>query len=217
MESTALDQALEKVRFAFSKIPKPVDIPGCEHCLPKHEVDKLLATIPAELSEEVLSPYAGDVFLTVGSDADFAYFWPRILELSVRDKFFWPDPEVALGKLRLAHWEQWPDRLREPVREVIDIKFDDVVKDGDPDRIDEWLCGIGRCVPDIRPYLERLVNGATRESLLGFINANQSAYSKNKPGNSFWEDAPENSERLVQWLKSSPVKDLLSEAYGMQF
>ena len=217
MESTALDQALEKVRVAFSKIPKPVDIPGCEHCLSKAEIGELLATAPAELAEEKLSTYAADVFLTVGSDADFAYFWPRILELSVRDRFFWPDPEVALGKLRLASWEQWPDRLREPVREVIDLKFDDVIKDGDPDRIDEWLCGIGRCTPDIRPYLERLINNASRESVLGVINANQSVFSKNKPGNAFWEDAPENSERLVRWIKSGPAKELLSEAYGMQF
>ena len=211
-----LDDAIEAVYSAFSKVPRPASIPGCEHCLPPEEADVLLRTNLRDLSADQISSYASDVFLTVGDNSDFIYFWPRILELTILGKFSWPDPEVVIGKLGLARWSDWPETLSAPIQNLMDEQFDAVIEEGEPHKIDEWLCGIGRSVPDIRPYLDKIVEKASPEALIGFIHQNMDVFKKGKPDNAFWDYAPENARHLTHWMRSDPAKSLLKQMYGMQ-
>ena len=216
MADDSIQHAIDAVYSAFSHICRPQRIPGCEHCLPAEEAEILIASNQSSLSADQISSYAADVFLTVGSVEDFQYYLPRILELSVNDQFFWPNPEVALGKLGLAKWSEWPDSLSNPVRQLLNVQFERVIQGGDPDKIDEWLCGIGRCQPDIQPYLARIETLASPEALVGFILKNLDVFKNGKPANSFWDDAPENAGHLTDWMKRDPAKTFLEETYGMQ-
>lgn len=216
MTSQKIDDGIDAVYSAFTKVPRPTAIPGCEHCLPPEEAAILLETKLRDLSADQISSYASDVFLTVGDNSDFMYFWPRILELTIRDQFSWPDPEVVIGKLGLARWSDWPEDLSAPVQSLIDEQFDAILEEGEPHKVDEWLCGIGRSISDIRPYLDRIVEKASREALVGFIHQNMDVFKKGKPDNSFWADAPENAEHLTNWMRSDPAKSLLEKMYGMR-
>lgn len=216
MEQRSLDSAIEDVYLAFAETPRPAEIPGCEHCLSADEAGVLLSTPLREISEDQISAYAADVFLTVGESRDFLFFWPRIIELSVTGRFLWPDPEVVLGKLRLAAWRDWSISLHVPVQALIDVKFDLVMDQGDVEEVDSWLCGIGRCQDDVQPYLDRLVDALSREALLGFVLGNISVYDKGKLANAFWDDAPGTAQQVIIWMNSDERRALLSEEYGMR-
>ncbi len=217
MEQRNSDAAIAAVYTAFAAVPKPAEISGCEHCLPAEEVNTLLSTPLREITEGQISSYAADVFLTVGESGDFRFFWPRIIELAVMGRFLWPDPEVVLGKLRLANWRAWDNGLQLPVQALIDLKFALVLEQGNVDEIDSWLCGIGRCHDDIQPYLGKLVDVASREVLLGFALGNVSVYEKGKLTNAFWEDASVTAQQVIAWLNSDETRALLTEEYGMRF
>lgn len=217
MEQRKLDAAIADVYLAFAAVPKPDEISGCQHCLPAHEANTLLSTPLREITEGQISSYAADVFLTVGESGDFLFFWPRILELSVKGRFLWPDPEVVLGKLRLANWRSWDNDLKLTVQALIDLKFGLVLEQGDVDEIDSWLCGIGRSHDDVQPYLGQLVDVSSRDALLGFALINVSFYEKGKLTNAFWDDAPATAQQVIAWMNSDATRTLLTEEYGMRF
>lgn len=212
-----MNESIRALYEVFAVYRKPKDILACECCWSDHEMRVVLKIRLSELSEEQLSGYAGSVFLTVGSEADFKYFLPRIFELSVNDEFVWPDPEVVLGKLRLAEWDAWPEHERAAVLRVVEEKFASVLGDEDSDShtVDSWICALGRCVSDITPYLDQLLE--SRRHMLNFFNWNYEDLQKGKLSNGFWDDAPENRARVLAWLKSAEVKRLLGEEYGMMF
>ena len=172
-----------------------------------------------ELEADEIGNYAADVFLTVGSLDDFKYFLPRILELSVNERFSWPDPEVVFGKLKLADWENWPEDERTAILELINKKFSGLLEDSESDGsdVDKWVCALGRCVSDITSYLNQLLGEASKDRLLSFVEWNISALTENKLDNAFWEDAPVNAQRLLEWLNQDRIKALLAEQYGMRF
>jgi hypothetical protein len=212
-------QAIESIYEAFANYRKPRDFPACECCISNGDKKLLLDRKLRTLTADELGNYAADVFLTVGSLADFKYFLPRMIELSVKEEFSWPTPEVMLGKLKLADWYDWPEIERAPVLSLLEEKFARLLQDANTEGedIDQWICALGCCVPDITPYLEPLLHEDHESKLLGVIEWNQSLFDKGKLGSAFWKDAPDNERRVVAWLTQPRVKQLLNEKYGMVF
>jgi len=207
-------EEIRDVYKAFDSYPKPWALEACDHCWSETDKRDLLNCKMEELTPEQLGKYAFDVFLTVGEVADFKYFLPRIFEITVSDDAWYVDPEVVLAKLRLAEWSNWPQNERVAVESLLNKKFATLINDPDaegPD-IDKWICALGRCVDDISPYLELLLTEASEEKLLSFMEWNQTALTEGKLANAFW-DSPTNELRLLEWIKSEPVKALLKENY----
>jgi hypothetical protein len=217
-ENDLLNQPIQRLYQVFSKHGKPGDFPTCECCVSANDRDFLLSRKLADLTADNLSEYVADVFLTVGSMPDFKYFLPRILELSVKEEFLWPDPEVALGKLALAGWSTWPEDERSAVLDVLQHKFETLL-DGNDGRsdIDKWICALGRCVEDMLRFLDQMLEANRHEQLFRFIECNGSIFTKHKLDNPFWQDARDNERVVLEWLNQPRVRSLLSERYGMTF
>jgi len=157
------------------------------------EKSTLLTKPLRKLSADELSGYAADAFFTVGEVSDFKYFLPRILELSVRDEFQWPDAEVVTRKLWLADWLDWPKEEHSVVSDLLKAKLATLLEDPNTNgsQIDEWVCAFGRCLRDPTSFLEPLLEPQHADKLLAFIDQNGSLFTKNKLDNAFWEDARE--------------------------
>src|SRR5258705_12344668 len=97
-------------------------------------------------------------------------------------KFLWPDLEVVLGKLSLADWNRWSEIERVAILQLLDEKFAEMLEDPNSDgsHLDEWVCALGRCVKDIRPYLDKLLEESNEKKLLSFIEWNLSALTEHK-------------------------------------
>jgi hypothetical protein len=79
-------EALDSVYQTFSVKKPPRTIAACYCCIGQSEVDELLKTPLRRITSSQMSGYASSVFLTSGSELDFRYFLPRILEISIRDR-----------------------------------------------------------------------------------------------------------------------------------
>jgi hypothetical protein len=214
-----MEQLINQVYEVFGKYEKPFDFVACECCISPDEKSSLLSTPLRDLSADQLRGYAADAFFTMADVADFKYFLPRILELCVQDKFFWPYPEVVTRKLMLANWLDWPTVEQVAVSDPLEAKFDAVLNEpnNDGSEIDKWLCALGRCLPDLTPCLAPLLRSQHQDKLLALIEYNGSLFTKAKLDNPFWKDASENEQRVVRWLHQPSVTRLLSERYGMIF
>ncbi|WBA42404.1 hypothetical protein [Hymenobacter canadensis] len=122
MASTAanlsLSEALAALYATFSHQQLRQLPDACPCCITAAE-NRVLFTAPlAGLKEAQLQRYAFKAMTTWGNAADFRYFLPRLLELSLR-----PDAEIeketVFSKLELADWTSWPAAEQAAVREVL--------------------------------------------------------------------------------------------------
>lgn len=197
--TTDFDVALTELYRAFGA-PRPTDISGCPCCIDTKEICKLTSKALRDLTERELASYSASVFLTVDGK-DFRYFLPRIFELSATVGGWWPSPEVVIGKLRRANWEDWTGEQKDSVRKFLAAwleRYFSLGADGAPE-VDSILCGIGLSGDALAPYLEQIARHP--ETLQAYADLNAETFVSNGTlANPFWEEAPERGAPIVQLL-----------------
>ncbi len=200
-----LTTAIEEVYTAFADVPKPSKIEGCPHCIEDKGIETLLSKPLRLLSSEDLSEYAADVFLTVGDNADFFYFLPRILELLATQTHWWPHPEVVARAIKTSEFDSWPHSQQKSVLNYFDAILDELLgKENSGFEIDSWICAVGRLFPDISSYLNRIAEHPKR--LLEFYDVNKEELAENDLTNSFW-DVPNIQNQVVNWFNSPVIRN----------
>ena len=183
--------ALEAVYRAFST-QTPDVIEGCPCCISTRGVDVLLTTKLRELTGRELSRYVSGVFYTVGGELDFRYLLPRILDISVNDPGGANDPEIVLGKLRLAQWQSWSGEERRAIEEFVDAWFELALTRDLAEADDDWigaeaesvLCGAARAGFSLSRWLLRLHDPVAAPVLADLRERFPDRLS------AFWEDEP---------------------------
>ncbi len=198
----------------FSKYEKPRAFPTCECCINTDEMKRLLSINLKQLSAEDLSEYASSVFLTVGSKRDFQYFFPRIFQLALEQKFDWPDQAIVFRAINISGWNSWNTEERNVVINLTRLKFKSLLKGGDGSQIDELLCAISHIEKDLSHYLTGLKN-SSGAAFNSFIDWNANSYTKGKLSG-FWEDSPEQAKQVMSWMRNDRASTFLFSKYGMK-
>lgn len=207
---------IELLYASFSMFLKPVAIDGCECCLDAKQITLLLNKELSEISAEEISSYASSVFLTVGSKSDFMYFFPRILELSLTDKFCWPDPEVVFNAVVNSDYETWSNEQKNIVNKLLKSKFVDLLSLGeDGCDIDQWLAAIARIEPNISHYLQLLENDKYKSAFCKFVDWNADTTS-NRLSNGFWEECKAQEQQVITWLRQGKAAKFLNDKYRIR-
>lgn len=118
-----VEAAVEAVYRAFAA-PVPPAIHGCPCCINERGVDVLLTTPLKALTAQALWSYVSGVFYTVGSERDFKYLLPRILDTAINGPGTSIDSEIILSKVGLAKWQTWPSAQRQAIEELVDAWFE---------------------------------------------------------------------------------------------
>jgi len=210
----SLRKAIEEVYRAFQDVPKPSKIEGCPCCIEGKEVDVLLRKPIREITPKELSAYSSSVFLTVGSQKDFHYLVPRILEIAVTDLGWWPDPEVSLGKLKSAEWIDWRKDRHDAVLNFLETAFQEFVIENPLDA-DSWLCGIVRAGIPLTSLISQIERSPT--SLISIYEVHSSSLLKGRTSNGFWDDIPVEREILKSWLCSEETSVKIQLAYEAKY
>ncbi|HET7013870.1 MAG TPA: hypothetical protein VFI65_08170 [Streptosporangiaceae bacterium] len=163
MAELSLDEAAEQLYDAFGEVPRPQRIVGCPHCVEPGEDLPLVSRPLRELSAEDLSRYAFKAMSTWGTEADFRYFAPRVLDLTVSGAMDWPGFEVVCGKLDQAGLRAWSQR---PAVEEFLRAFWTTTLHRFPASlpVSEAMWGVATVARDLSPYLadwERLATAAS--------------------------------------------------------
>ncbi len=209
---TTLEQAIEQLYAAFEGVPKPQQIDGCPHCIDEKGIDKLLATPLRQLSPDDLSAYAFSAFLTVGDKADYLYFLPRILEISITDDSWVPDVEVTGRAIRAAEPESWTLNQRTALLNFLEAVINTAIQSGEYYRLDDWLCAIARMDFDVGPYLKLI--SRSKDAVLAYFEDNVCGLQRGKLSSAYWELPSRGHDTIIEWLQSEEVQKMAFEAYG---
>ena len=172
--------------------PAPPTIDGCPCCISTRSTDVLLTTPLQQISGQALWRYVSGAFFTVGDQRDFRYLLPRILEISVCDPGNSIDPEIVLGKLRLAEWRTWKLDEQRAIEELVDAWFEQAFESDLAEVAEGWfgwnaesvLCGAARAGMPLDRWLVRL-----SEPDAALVLVDMKTRFPSKPSG-FWEDAP---------------------------
>ncbi|MEM7557395.1 MAG: hypothetical protein AAF378_25570 [Cyanobacteria bacterium P01_A01_bin.84] len=214
-----LKDGIENLYKAFADVPKPHFVDGCPCCIERQEIGVLLSKPLRKISANELAPYAASVFLTVGSEADFQYFLPKIFELSTIDPVWYPCSEVVLGKLKFVQWQEWSEEKRTAIESFLELAFVNFVlqPEKNPDSLffdnkpDTWLCAIAISGVKIDTLLKRIqTNG---KALVTLYELNSETLIKGKLFNGFWHDLPDNQRIIIEWFQSEEIVQLINQQY----
>jgi hypothetical protein len=183
--------ALETVYRLFAT-PAPLTIEGCPCCLATRGVDVLLTTPLRALTGEALWRYVSGVFYTVGSERDFRYLLPRILDVAINDPGNSNNTEIVLGKLKLANWQSWPADERSAIETLVEAWFERALANDPVEAAEGWvgweaesvLCGAARAGLPLTRLIERLQEPAAATVLADLKERLPNQLSP------FWKDAP---------------------------
>jgi hypothetical protein len=206
---------IERLYAAFKAVPKPYHVEGCPCCTSEDEFRKLLTKPLRDITPDELSRYASKALTTVGTEEDFHYFIPRILEVCATEFGWWPEPAIVLGKMQMAGWKNWPREEVSAVRAFLWQTFLRVLEHGDDGTdVDEWICAVGRAEEDLSPYFVELERRPSK--LVQFYEQNSQSLLKARLSNPFWDDAELAKEMVVKWFHSPKVVQIINETYGIK-
>lgn len=206
---TKLDQSLRTLYEVFAEYTRPPrKIDFCPCCMSQDEIDVLVDAPADALSAQQLSTYSTTAIYTVGGPAEYVYFFPRILELSLQGEDLLLSPESHVAKLRERAWDHLVDpqivALQEFLAEAVRHCFD-------PERhcrLEDWLAaaafggcqltpllkGIEKSPPTLAHYYGMNIDQARKGKLPGFRSSNAADAEK---------------QQIVDWLTSDSVLQLV--------
>jgi len=216
---SSVDAAIEDLYTAFASEAKPRKITACPCCVSSDDVCTLLNTPLRSLGCEQLSGYASAVLLTSGSEDDLRYFFPRMLDLAIRDRYSWPDREIVLGKLRLGNWKLWSRRQQAAIIRAVRAAFESELRRG-KDRmwnVDSWLCSLALAEADVQPFLDALSEPGNEEALYEYYELNSTHLRKGKLWNSFWDGKRAEQKPILAWFQSERVRDTVARIHQLRY
>src|SRR5262245_29797423 len=79
--------------------------------------------------------------------------------------------------------------------------------------IDSWICALGRLHLDLGPFLTLIA--ADKRRLIEFYEVNSQPLADGRLTNAVWDEAPEERNQVVEWLRSPETQKLIMEQYGL--
>ena len=165
-----------------------------------------------ELTPDDLSAYAFSAFLTVGDVADYLYFLPRILEISITEDSWLPDIEVTAESIKRAEFSSWSRLRRLALLAFLHRAIERIIAGGKHWRIDDWLCAIALMEFDVQPFLKQVAK--SRAAVLEYFETNAECLRRETLSNPYWELPCPGHDAIVQWFKSEPIRKIPFEEYG---
>lgn len=207
-----LDEAIDLFYQAFSEIRAPRTIEFCSCCMTRAELLPLVSKPLQEIEPEELGRYAAKAMTTVGSEGDYLYFLPRIMEVSIIDRRWWPDIEVTGKKIKSTNVPTWPSNRLDALDTLLDAVISRIISTPSWWELDKWLCAIGQMGLNLDRWLKRVE--AEPDAVLEYFQENELTIRNNKLSNAFWELPNEGHDTIVAWIKSVPIRKIIFDAYG---
>jgi hypothetical protein len=199
------------------RMPAPRLVEGCSCCTSPEELESLVTTPRQALSAEQLEFYASNALLTVGGIEDLRHYWPRLAELSIAGELL-TDAEIVFAKPRHGDWRSWPSAEQEALSALTHAQLEALVSDGgrlDDYAVETWVCAFGQFLDDVTVILAPLLEAepGPAAALRGWYALNKRSLAKRKLWSAFWESAPNNAEKVLNWFAQPHVQTAIERAF----
>ncbi|WP_424950996.1 hypothetical protein [Deinococcus sp.] len=209
-----LEKAVAGLYRAFADVPRPRQVTGCTHCCISEEELARLVSVPREaLTADELETYSSNLLTTVGSEADFRYFLPRILELVAHGELQRMGVGWELQSLRSLPWTTWPGEQVDAVQAYLLAWWRQALSEGKGD--DGHLAILSEIGPagEFQRSLDAwlTLNRLAIIHLAEFIHEHITRLALGKAWNEI--ATRETARCLYGWLRSGPPAHALEQAH----
>ena len=203
-----LKAAIQAVYAAFSDAEKPELVDGCPCCMTAEQYEILTLKPIRELTTADLDEFARDALLTMGTEDDYLYFLPRILELSIEDGADWlTSIEITGDKMRMAGFDKWPGERRSAINDLwFTVIREMATSDDDPELLGyissdmgSWLAAatpIPITVSPLTGVLDRFP-----ELIRTLYNDNFKTLFQGRLDNAFLKESSDGQTQIANWLR----------------
>ncbi len=205
----SLNAAIETVYDSFSDVKMPAFVDGCTCCMTEAEYETLTAKPLRLLSTSELNKYASAVFHTMGSEDDYQYFLPRILELTLQDDVEWLSGiEITANKIQMAGFETWGQKKQAAITNLwLAVVRESASSASDPElagfvawNIDSWLAAATLIPIDVTPMLAELEGSP--DIIRELYNMHFPMVLNGQLHNAFLETPSEGQTQIAVWLRT---------------
>lgn len=210
-----LESAISSLYRAFRERKLADKLQGCPCCANDSELCRLSTTPLRALGSADLEPYSWHAIWTVGTEDDFRYFVPRLLELMVREGAF--QPEVVAKKLRLAGWCAWSAPEQAAIHEYFRAFWSAVFART------FWfidassaVCVLGNVFDDLVPFLSVWLSADEPAAVRELVEFSQSEASSAASGfinQPFWDERPDQMKQVADWLTSQETLESVEQRW----
>ncbi|TFH33981.1 MAG: hypothetical protein E4G93_06060 [Dehalococcoidia bacterium] len=211
----AISNAIEGIYSAFADAPKPRQLMGCQHCIGILDDSALTSLELRAIPSRILAPYVWKAMLTVGTEEDFFYFLPRILELVATDPDFSVDTEVVGSRVGSTDVSAWPTHRSHALFVYLGVVVRRAVAAEDFAGFDAWICAIALMNVEVMSFLKEIE--PSRNGILEYFTHNAKTLPTGRLANAFWETPGPGHDNVVAWFHSESIAGLLREEYGYVF
>lgn len=211
----AQSRAIEDLYLAFADAKRPVEL-DVSPCKDPHNFKALLELPLRKLSADDLWAYHMSAIWTIGNEADFCYYLPRMLELLVAD-FAGLDREVIFQKLPRVGWPgDWSERRLQAFQTYVEAVCQ-TWSAVDVPELNSWVCALSSCLPDMGARLDLLLTDseAAGRNLLVLYEENSDSLQRGKLSNAYWETSSPGYTQVVAWFSRKDVLDHIQSLYGL--
>jgi hypothetical protein len=208
-----VDQAvIEELYDAFGSYQLPAHVGYCTYC-DDADYEHALHGDLRSLEPKLVDKYVWDAIHHTGDEQDFKHFLPRVYELLAAGGLPFADPEMAIGRLTMAGWAQWPEAERRPVLRLLDAMWDDAMKLSDPPMdIEELVCGLGLAFEAAPPQFVEWRSDPrpfAKQRLAEFVLVNADSLAHGGLGDAWWSGHQEAVDQVVAWLLAPETLECL--------
>jgi hypothetical protein len=201
-----LEKAVAGLYRAFADVPQPVQVTGCTNCCISQEELARLVEVPREaLTADDLRSYADNVPDTVGTEADFRYFLPRMFELVAEGELLGLGDGWVVRRLQYTAWTHWPDDQVQAIRAYLMAWWTTALGELGEHDLEEIMASLGRIESSLESYLAVWLKPerAFAIRLAEFVLAHITALALGKTWDVWAPKAA--SAQVYQWLQSGLV------------
>lgn len=213
----ALRAAIDRVYRVFGDLARPRRI-DASPVVDEGVLASLITTPLRELADETIGIYAGAALNTAGTEEDYRYFLPRILEQAVRHPvWFGTEPFVIARKMDAAGWRFWPEQQKDAVEALFRAAWAEA-RGVCPDEEDAgfWLIGLTRLSSDPTASLSDWLDDRTPENMAQLASIVCALRTALFDPEDYWAEVDVRSRRaLFDWFTSEPVETALIDAGGL--
>jgi len=206
-----LKTAVAGLYRAFADVLRPVRVTGCTNCCTSEEELERLVEVPRDqLIAGELQSYAYNVPDTVGDEADFRYFLPRLLDLVAQGELRGLGDGWVVRRIQYVPWTTWSPSQVQAIRAYLMVWWLEALTevDGSPD---EHLHCLGEIESplEFRRYLDVWLTAGPAAvcRLATFVHEHITELALGK----HWTRAA--ADTLYRWLRSGPPARALMDAY----
>ena len=219
MQGLSIAQAVEVAYCAFAREPLPGIIAHAPTENRREAIDDVRSAPLRHLTAEKLSHFAFCAMTTIGDEATYRRFLPRILELAADGA--WDvglEPELIAGKLVYGDWRSWSLDQQDSVAAVFEAAARTalIVPSIDDTRIESWLAGLARLALPTEHLLDQWRASRSRGAVLQLATfANDWAGDRREQVPPYWDEVPHPHRQQVRdWLISRATMAQLVDGLG---